>query len=423
MNQVLPADTFVVVNKTSLYDERKILVNLYEPLVGALAINLYHTLCTYLDQLELLSTEYTHNTLLNTMMISVGEMLDARTKLEAIGLLKTYVKKDSINHFIYEIYSPMSANEFLTNPVLNTALQNALGPTEYERRIACFQFPTINLTNYEDITAKFRDTFVWTNSSLREIEIYNLKDKAVRPLEIISKIDVSTIVSMISEELLNPRSITRETRDFLIRISSIYDYDNEEMAELIRNSVTEKRTIEKDKLRELALKYYQFENFGKVPNLIYKNQPEYLRTTKDGVSKKMQMIHVFETTSPHDFLASKYKTGSLAVSDIKIIAYLLDDLKLQPGVVNVLVDYVLRINNNKLTKGFVDAIAAQWKKSNIETVEDAMNIAKEEYRNRKKDVSKKQEKVEKKPSWYHQDIEENLATEEEIKKLEEMLKG
>ena len=178
---------------------------MYEPLVGALAINLYHTLCTYLDQLELLSTEYTHNTLLNTMMISVGEMLDARTKLEAIGLLKTYVKKDSINHFIYEIYSPMSANEFLTNPVLNTALQNALGPTEYERRIACFQFPTINLTNYEDITAKFRDTFVWTNSSLREIEIYNLKDKAVRPLEIISKIDVSTIVSMISEELLNPR--------------------------------------------------------------------------------------------------------------------------------------------------------------------------------------------------------------------------
>ena len=87
MNQVLPADIFVVVNKTVLQDDRKILVSLYEPLIGALAINLYNTLWTYLDHLELISTEYTHNTLLNTMMITVQEMMDARLKLEGIGLL------------------------------------------------------------------------------------------------------------------------------------------------------------------------------------------------------------------------------------------------------------------------------------------------------------------------------------------------
>ena len=94
MNQVLPADIFVVVNKTVLQDDRKILVSLYEPLIGALAINLYNTLWTYLDHLELISTEYTHNTLLNTMMITVQEMMDARLKLEGIGLLKTYVKRE-----------------------------------------------------------------------------------------------------------------------------------------------------------------------------------------------------------------------------------------------------------------------------------------------------------------------------------------
>lgn len=426
MNNVLPADTFVIVNKTVLQDERRVLVSLYEPLIGAVAINLYNTLWTYLDHLEIISTEYTHNTLLNSMMITVNEMVDARRKLEAIGLLKTYVKKGGVNNFVYELYSPMSAKEFINNPILNTALYNALGQAEYDRRVEFFKTPTINLKNYEDITVKFSDIFAWSNSSLRTIDIYNLKNKTTRPLEIISKIDIHTILSLIPEEILNHRSITKDMKNYLIKISFIYDYDNECMVELIRNSITDKHTIDKKILRENASKYYQFENMGKLPSLIYKKQPEYLRSSSEVVSNRMKMINLFETTSPYDFINSKYKTGTPSNSDLNTIAYLLLDLDLKPGVVNVLVDYVLKINNNKLTKSFVDTIAAQWKKSNIETVEDAMNIAEEEYKKRKeaKTLPKKniqQEIV--KPNWFNQDIEEDSATEEEIRKLEEMLKG
>lgn len=427
MNNVLPADTFVIVNKTVLQDERRVLVSLYEPLIGAIAINLYNTLWTYLDHLEIISTEYTHNTLLNSMMISINEMVDARKKLEAVGLLKSYVKKGSVNNFVYELYSPMSAKEFINNPILNTALYNALGQSEYERRIEFFKTPTVNLKNYEDVTVKFSDIFTWSSSSLRNIEIYNLKNKATRPLEIISKIDVNTILSLIPEEVLNHRSVTKDMRNYLITISFIYDYDNECMVELIRNSITDRHTIDKKLLRENANKYYQFENMGKLPSLIYKTQPEYLRSEAGGVSKRMKMIHLFETTSPYDFINSKYKTGTPSTSDLNIIAYLLLDLDLKPGVVNVLVDYVLKINNNKLNKSFVDTIAAQWKKSNIETVEDAMNIAGEEFnkRNEKKnETARPRKNVEvSKPTWFNQDIEENSATEEEIKILEEMLKG
>ena len=427
MNNVLPADTFVIVNKTVLQDERRVLVSLYEPLIGALAINLYNTLWTYLDHLEIISTEYTHNTLLNSMMITINEMVDARRKLEAIGLLKTYVKKGDVNNFVYELYSPMSAKEFINNPILNTALYNALGVAEYERRIEFFKTPNVNLKNYEDITVKFSDIFTWSSSSLRTIDIYNLKNKATRPLEIISKIDIHTILSLIPEEILNHRSVTKEMKNYLIKISFIYDYDNECMVELIRNSITDKHTIDKKILRENANRYYQFENMGKLPSLIYKKQPEYLRSSSEVVSKRMKMINLFETTSPYDFINSKYKTGSPSNSDLNIIAYLLLDLDLKPGVVNVLVDYVLKINNNKLNKSFVDTIAAQWKKSNIETVEDAMNIAEEEYkkRNEPKTVTIKKQALREvtRPNWFNQEIEENNATEEEIKKLEELLKG
>ena len=42
---VLPADTFIVVNKTILCDnDRKLLTLLYQPIIGSQAISLYYTL-------------------------------------------------------------------------------------------------------------------------------------------------------------------------------------------------------------------------------------------------------------------------------------------------------------------------------------------------------------------------------------------
>ncbi len=427
MHNVLSSDTFVVVNKTILNDNRTLLINLYQPLIGVIAVGLYNTLWSFLDRLELISLEYTHNTLLNNMMISCNEFKEAREKLEAIGLIKTYVKNENINNYVYELYSPMSAKEFLNNPILNTALYNAIGAKEYERTIEFFKIPYINLRNYEDVTSKFSDTFIWTTSVVRNMEMYNLKNKSTRSLSIISKIDINTILNLIPDDLFNHRSLTKDMKDYLTKISFIYNYDNEIMVELIRNSLTDKHTIDKNKLRDNATKFYQFENMGKLPSLIYRKQPEYLRTTKEGISNRMRMINMFETTSPYDFIASKYKTGTPSNSDLKIISYLLLDLDLKPGVVNVLVDYVLKINNNKLTKVFVDTIASQWKKSNIETVEDAMNLAEKEYHQRKetKEIKKAKEVIRNTttPVWFNKDIEAQPMTEEEIKAFEELLKG
>ena len=48
--------------------------------------------------------------------------------------------------------------------------------------------------------------------------------------------------------------------------------------------------------------------------------------------------------------------------------------KLNPGVVNVLISYVLQVNDQQLKKSYVETIAGQWKRLNIETVEDAMKL-------------------------------------------------
>ena len=161
---------------------------------------------------------------------------------------------------------------------------------------------------------------------------------------------------------------------------------------------------------------------GKLPSIIYKNQPEYLRKEALDTSNRSRMIHLFETTSPYDFINSKCKTGAPTSSDLSLISYLLIELNLKPGVVNVLVDYVLKINNNKLTKSFVETIASQWSKSGIETVEDAMKIAEEEYKKKKNIKKVKAKETSDTPEWFNKDIKVEEATQDEIRRLESRLK-
>ena len=79
---ILPADTFVVVNRTILNEsDRKIISMLYQPIIGCIATDLYYTLWTDLDKTELLSGEYTHHHLMTSLRVKMDSILTARKKL------------------------------------------------------------------------------------------------------------------------------------------------------------------------------------------------------------------------------------------------------------------------------------------------------------------------------------------------------
>lgn len=419
--KVLPADTFVVINKTILHNEdRKNLIMLYQPIIGYKAISLYFTLWNNLDKREIFSSEYTHHHLMTCMQLRLSDIIEAREKLEAIGLLKTFIKKQNINNFVYELYSPISPYEFLNNPILATSLFNNVGKFEYEKILEYYKIPQINLKEYQDITCNFSDIFEPSNINEFEIVKSTIQKYSSNKININPKIDLDNIVSLIPDDMFNIRSLTRDTKDLIYKISFIYNYDDAKMSEIIRNSLTDKKTIDKKQLRINSRKLYQFENSGKLPSLVYRNQPEYLRKPVGDVSKRAKIIYQFETTSPYDFLSSKYNGSKPSKSDLSTLEYLLLDMNLKPGVVNVLVDYVLRINNNKLTKNFIEQIASQWAKSKIETVEDAMKLAEDEYKLRKKVRTVKNKKIEEKPSWFDKEYEQEKMSDKELEEVEKL---
>lgn len=415
---LLPADRYVVVNKSILSNtDREIIINLYEPLIGALAASLYFTLWNDLGVSNMMSRDLIHHHLMVVLKCGIGNIKLARESLEAFGLLKTYVKNGEINDYIYELYSPLTPQEFFNHPILNVVLYNNIGEREYESLKKRYNIPKIDLKDYEDITKKLDDVYDTSKFTLAE----NIVDRKNSAMMVSSRINFDEIIASIPKNIISEKAFNKKTKELINNLAFIYNIDTLKMIELIRSVLNEYGNIDKNGLRIVARKDYQFKK-GALPTLVYRTQPEYLKNPLGDNSKKGRIIAVFENTSPYDFLRHKYHNVKPTARDLKLLEYLIIDLELPPAVVNVLIDYVLRKNNNRFTSAYVETIAAQWKRANLKTAADAMEFAEKEHRKlQKKEPTPKNVKVET-PIWFEQNIkDENLSDEEEAE-LKDLLK-
>lgn len=413
---LLPADTYQVVNKSILSDtDRKYLISFYEPIIGHLATSLYLTLVNDLELNSQVSRDLTHHHLMSILKIPLKTLKNVREALEAVGLLKTYFKSGSINNYIYEIYSPLSPNEFFNHPILNIVLYNNIGATEYEYLKKQYQKIKMDTKDYKDITKRLDEVM----DSGINIPGSDAIERSINDVSVGDKVDFDMILSSIPKGVINEKAFTKKTKELINQLSFIYKIDTLKMIELIRSILNEFGMIDKNALRLQARRMYQFNN-GALPTLIYRSQPEYLKSPAGDNSMRGKIIAMFESINPVDFLRNKYGGTKPTNRDIKIIESLVIDLEMPPAVVNVLLDYVLRKNNNKLATNYIETIAGQWKRAGLKNATEAMNFAEKE--NKKYTKKFDNEKVTKEPVWFNKVNEASEVTEADKEELENLLK-
>ena len=420
---LMPADNYIVINKSIITEEdKKILNMLYLPIIGPLPIMLYNMLLNDLDKLQLVSDVSIHAKLLSNLHISNTELMEAKNMLEAIGLLKTYIKEDTVNNYIYELYSPVSAHEFFSHPIFNIVLYNNIGKKEYDKLVLCFKLPKINKDGYTEITKTFNEVFESIPYTSANISSDNIRKYNKLKLNIDSSLDMNFLIDSMSQQI-EKKVFTRDLQELIISLAYLYDIDVMKMQKIIGTCITERGTVNRDELRKTCRNHYQFDHEGVLPTITSITQPKHLRKAIGDTSKMAKMIYTFETISPYELLKSKNKDAEPTKRDMKLIEDLMIDYKLNAGVVNVLIDYVLKTNDNKLNRSLVETIAGQWSRNKIETVEEAMDIAKKNHKSVKKKVSVRNDiKTKEVPDWINENIEVNNATDEEIKAMEDLLK-
>ena len=417
---LLPADNYIVLNNSIISDfDKKVIIDLYQPIIGSIAVSLYLTLISNLNDDICMSKINTHHHLMISLKENLEKIKEARCSLESVGLIKTLVKIDeNQNNYVYEIYSPLTPHDFFNHPILNIILYNNIGKNEYQVLKDYYKKNIIDLKDYQDITSTINSTY----KSINNFEVDNYVNKQSIGVNIDNIIDFDLILSSIPNNILSDKALSKKIKELINNLAFVYDIDTLRMIDLIRLSIDDNGMINKEKLINNVRRYYDFNNNSSLPTLIYRTQPEYLKQNYSDTSNRGKMLYIFENTTPYDFLMGKNKGIKPTSRDLKLLEYLAVELKMKPAVINVLIDYVLRINDNKLNKNYVITIASTWIRSNIETASAAMERAEKEHKKNKNKVFINNKK-ENTPIWFDKEIESIDGSNEDIEELESLLKN
>ncbi|WKX02699.1 hypothetical protein [Candidatus Mycoplasma mahonii] len=145
--------------KTNMDDNNLIILrNLYSPVIGIHAVSLYQLLIDYNNFSQNGISFFSFKDIQNTLGINEVEVVQARRKLEAVGLIRTYEKADN-KHQIITINSPISVANFKKNKLLFNNCIKVIGDESFERVQYLMKNRILNKEEFYEVSVKFQDLF------------------------------------------------------------------------------------------------------------------------------------------------------------------------------------------------------------------------------------------------------------------------
>ena len=404
--------------------DRETITNLYQPIIGFTALAVYFTFWSEGKNQKIISFS-SHEQILLRMKIATGEFIEARKVLEAVGLLKTRLEKVrefSIYH--YELFAPKAPDKFFNDTLLYGLLIQNVGENEANRLKRIYETNN-NLIQGEDISSSFNDVFHPDFEDAAFLSASNKVDNTIgrKKSKIDTEFSYELFFSTLSEiSQLGDKSFTKNELKEIERLSTLYGVSVEITAEKVANCYAlEKAKGSRVDFKQLNEDLKNEINFGARSSSKRRNKKN-IAVGEDGLAAK---IKYFETANPKDVLSVLQNGTKPAAADLNIVKSLATDYKLSNAVINVIIDFVLQMNNNVLSKYSVEKIASSISREDISTAVDAMDYLNKYYtgsankkNNKVKTQSQKQEVKKEKVN-----SESDNLTEEEEAELLEMLRN
>ena len=382
--ELQPVDSYKIQLSHPISDyDRQLLTLFYQPLIGSSAMSLFMTLWADAEQED--DREYTHYYLMNLLSMPLDPIFEARISLEAIGLLRTYVKIDGdTRSFRYKLYSPLGAKEFFNDPLLSTFLFSKIGEQSYRNLRARFAVSTTNTAENDDfreVSRTFLDVYkpVSNGSSVDEgTDIIDRNQSAGVPF-VNYDFDFNLLKSGLSEQMVPQAALASVPKETISKLAFLYSLSPLDMQKVIMMALDENMELPDARLRRAAADYYKMSISKEAPLLqkvFVKPQPG--TTQKENLSREDELLFYLENTAPVDMLRDLNDKEPLSV-DVQLAERLINTHDLPIGVVNVLLQYVHIRNNGKITNNYVERIASHWMNKKVSTAKEALEFSRTEH--------------------------------------------
>ncbi len=369
LGKVVVYNGYIVTSASMLNDnDRKILTLLYQPLCGYGALALYLTLWCKYESIVNFNAKCDHKNLFANMDCSVEDFERFRDKLEGLGLIKTLVKEGITPTYCYQLYAPLSPENFFKHELLGTLLKQKLDDDDYLKLKSLFVVHNSTDNEFYDVTHNFNEVYnldMNDTGSLQSV-ISDKEELAQRKNgEIKGNFSLEIFLMVLKENKIRKNLINNSFVELLESMATLYRLDEYELCNILIASIEGLGLQERINYDTFKRKCFEYRKVMKISN----KDVRALENKKSGISKKAEM---FEELEPFQFLRIKQGNMEPSKQDIKLIEDLSLMSKLNPGVINVLLDYVMFNKQNTLPYNYVMKIASSLVRENVSTAIEAM---------------------------------------------------
>ncbi|MCD8027503.1 MAG: DnaD domain protein [Erysipelotrichaceae bacterium] len=314
--------------------------------------------------------------LISFLTINMTDLEEQLRSLEAIGLVKTYVKhQDNITQYIFQLMSPLSLKAFFKNQILTSLLEESLSAEDLKKTIQYFKIYHESIHDYEEITAKFQDVFTISHKKGRKLQ-YSENMPQEKTKDLILDYDYDLFYKTLSDYQVSRKKLNKADEKYAVQLAQIYHIDAITLAGFVKEAM-ESQGINKQILKNKIKDYYDIDKQSNLSE-VYHKQPMQHQTNDQSDSPLVLHMKYLDSITPYELLKDKQGGREPVYHDLMIVETLMSQLGLKPAVVNVLIEYVLGKNDNRLSKRYLETIGSSWTRKHIETAMDAykelMNI-------------------------------------------------
>ncbi len=389
MEYVLQSDVYQIKLASLVSNvDKDVMVELYQPLVGANATILYLTLLKQ-KRNEDEENEYQLTHLLNILQFTPAQFLSARRMLEGVGLLRSY--SNEARQYIYVLYAPKNPKDFFDDVLFKGLLIQSIGEKETKKLASLYKVNLEIEQGFNEVSASFVDIFHpnYDDAAFKK----NFKDSFVGHDEGRIRINFNDdlFTKYLSDTLGNPE-LTVGKRDLkeIARYSTLFGFSEKQMAAVVASVYNQEATPKID-FAKLALKAEE-ELRGK-PNISLEMN---VMKGNDPISEKCRLM---DGTGPAKYLKILQNNTKVSNSDLQIVESLSKNYGFTNGVINAIIDYALAMCDNTLNLNYCEKVASSLARTNVKTAIDAMNQLNRKQVKRKIDSPlERKVKVETKPT-------------------------
>ncbi|MBM7453466.1 replication initiation and membrane attachment protein [Acholeplasma morum] len=233
----MKSKSFWVIGSGALsMDDLSTVTLLYQPIIGSDAYGIYQTFIHFLDCKTYQSDIYQVRFLMDLLNLKEKELIEAINKLEAIGLLSTYIKDDL---YMYRLSLPLSPRQFFLDGILGSFLRSEIGNENFKILFNRYAFKEVSREGYTNVTKTFDQVYQVNFPSKLDTNAFILDRKNGKGVIINTDFDFESFYKLLPVRLQKKRLFTKRIISQIASIHFVYGLNSDQLIDVLSEAYDE----------------------------------------------------------------------------------------------------------------------------------------------------------------------------------------